>query len=304
MNRAAFIAITCTLALPTVADARLSCPKGTRPIAQREARGLVRACVLKRRKSGPKAAPERHGPATGYYASGRKRWTAVYANGTLNGPYRAYKRSGAKQSVGAYRLGKRHGDWTLWFRNSLDRGPYVDGEKHGHWVTELNEGGRIEGDYDHGRQHGQWRTFNAARRLVDTRFFELGRGTATWKGRYDDGSPRYEGTWVDGRKMGVWQRWHPGGKLAETRLYDAQGGGEVTQWHANGQLRLQGRYANGDRVGLWRSLFPSGRVRSETTYARDDVIGLKTWDRDGKPLLVRLPAAATPAVSVPERPSP
>ena len=35
-------------------------------------------------------------------------------------------------------------------------GPYVDGEKHGHWVTRWDDGSVSEGPYVDGTRHGKW----------------------------------------------------------------------------------------------------------------------------------------------------
>jgi len=270
------------LLIASAAEARPRCPKGTRRATTRERGGLVRTCVKhKKAESDPDV---RHGPVRAYYRSGRKRWFGAYKDGVLHGPYQAWKRYGGKRAVGAYKDGKPDGEWTKWFRNSLDRGPYLEGEKHGKWVTELYEGGRIEGAYNLGRHTGPWRTFHANGRLTLERFYdEAGRPVGTWKGYYENGKRRLEGTYVDGRRMGTWQRWYRNGRHEWQRVYPPSGQGQVRRWHPGGKLRLQGQHdAGGDRTGVWQSFYDDGKLRSRTVYERDIVISQRVLDRDGK----------------------
>ena len=58
---------------------------------------------------------------------------------------------------GPYVDGERHGHWVLrWANGSVGEGSYVDGKLHGHWVFRSADGGVTEGSYVDGERHGHW----------------------------------------------------------------------------------------------------------------------------------------------------
>ena len=284
MNRLLIVAVLLGLSWPGDAVARLRCPKGTKPASVREKAGLLRFCAKPRDPKHDEAI--RHGPARAYHRKGNRRWFGAYVDGLLDGPYQAWKRGGGKKAVGAYLQGQRHGAWRLWFRNSLDRGPYVHGEKHGAWVTELYDGGRIEGGYDNGRQHGPWLTLDKEGRKTGEEHYNLGQPDLTWRGWHDNRKLWLEGSWASGRKVGVWRSWHRNGQLESQGAYvDGRREGPYVEQHANGKLRARGQHRQGRRVGDWIFGYDNGVQRAMGRYADDRRVGKwRHLDLDGTPL--------------------
>ena len=71
-------------------------------------------------------------------------WALSYSDGTV--------------AEGPFVDGERHGHWVIrrapgdW----VEEGPYVDGERHGHWVWRDSDGEVAEGPYVNSRRHGRW----------------------------------------------------------------------------------------------------------------------------------------------------
>jgi antitoxin component YwqK of YwqJK toxin-antitoxin module len=91
-------------------------------------------------------------------------------------------------------------------------GEYLDGEKHGHWVSYFANGQKMsEGTYRLGKKEGQWIQYwpNGNRKSEAT--FVDGKNTGLYACYYENGNKQWEGYYnpikgnsADGTKEGVW----------------------------------------------------------------------------------------------------
>ena len=118
-------------------------------------------------------------------------WSGGCESGRLSGNGReVWRRNGSDIfGEGQYVDGKRHGHWvSKWSDGKGEEGPYVDGKKHGRWVETQPDssgwvGGVEEGPYVDGKRHGHWVS------------------------KSSDGQGE-EGPYVDGERHGRWVIYH------------------------------------------------------------------------------------------------
>ena len=86
-------------------------------------------------------------------------WTGNCADGLANGAgegiwnYKAAKRV----DKGPYVDGKKNGHWIIrWTDGRVDEGPYVDGKRNGRWTQRTGDGSVEEGPYVDGEKNGRW----------------------------------------------------------------------------------------------------------------------------------------------------
>lgn len=220
----------------------------------------------------------KQGTWTTRYGSGLEE-ASTYAEGSMVGPYSRRDASGAVIEEGSYGCrtsycrSKFDGDLFktgMWKERDHHRtasggfdpksrhsaeGPYVDGERHGQWVLEYDDGRREEGPYRYGKKDGLWK---ASRDGVNERraMFVRGERSGEWKrvGRWvirrrsgTDGIPAdtitSEGSYdADGRKTGEWVE----------RVHEALEG----EWVCC--ITSRGAYVEGKREGRWEYSRPSG----------------------------------------------
>ena len=99
-------------------------------------------------------------------------------------------------------------------------GEYLDGEKHGYWVTFYANGNkRSEGAYAHGRKNGLWIQYwpNGAKKSVGT--FVNDKFTGKYCAYHANGNRQVEGSYndhrgvpADGTKEGAWNFYEPDGE--------------------------------------------------------------------------------------------
>ena len=129
-------------------------------------------------------------------------------------------------SEGAYVDGKKHGHWVS--RGSYSggsEGPYVDGEKHGHWVLCTPSGAAMQGSFVAGREQGVW--YGESEICAHS---ERVSRKITVRGKY-----------VDGQKQGYWQN----GEYHNATISDGPG-----SWSGSGNYNT-----NGLRHGTWTYRF-------------------------------------------------
>ena len=81
------------------------------------------------------------------------------------------------RNEGPYVAGEKHGHWIHNLGGRLIfEGPYVNGLRHGHWVERERALGIVaEGSYDEGERHGQWITRDRDGNIVDQERYVRGR---------------------------------------------------------------------------------------------------------------------------------
>ena len=58
---------------------------------------------------------------------------------------------------GPYIDGERNGHWVIRYTDGdVEEGPFVDGARNGHWVTRFADGNIMEGPFVNGVEHGRW----------------------------------------------------------------------------------------------------------------------------------------------------
>ena len=132
----------------------------------------------------------------------------------------------SSEGIGAFKAGKRHGRWSVSFASGdSSEGSYVDGKRHGRWSLSVADGERVEeGPYVAGEKEGHWVERWVFLRATETRagvvIFAVGKGsyvagkreghwvfrTPGWKVREGVYAPAFnhEGSYVAGKREGRW----------------------------------------------------------------------------------------------------
>lgn len=102
----------------------------------------------------------------------------------------------------------------------MNDGEYVDGEKHGEWISYYANGNkRSEGRYNKGKKEGLWRQYwpngnpKSEGTFKDNKFTGLytsyyENGKRSYQGRYND----FNGSSADGTKEGEWRSYEEDGE--------------------------------------------------------------------------------------------
>ena len=64
--------------------------------------------------------------------------------------------------TGRLERGKKQGHWTV-RGGGTSEGLFVDGKRHGQWVTRWDDGGKQRGEYVAGKEEGRWLSFRSRR---------------------------------------------------------------------------------------------------------------------------------------------
>lgn len=105
-------------------------------------------------------------------------------------------------------------------------GDYVDGKKHGLWISYFADGTKAsEGHYCNGQKDGLWRLYHPNGQTKSEATFANGKyvglyisyhenGNRRWQGRYNE----ITGTSADGTKDGVWLDYEKDGETVKRRM--------------------------------------------------------------------------------------
>jgi antitoxin component YwqK of YwqJK toxin-antitoxin module len=195
-------------------------------------------------------------------------------------------------------LGEKHGPFTEWHEPAGDgpfrierTGQFVDGRRHGVWVTRRADGtlasevgyrhgkldgphrqyddrGRlaVEGRYARGVPHGRFTGYAGARELGS---FEMDRGTGTFRSWHPDGTVAQEYGMRAGLPHGSWIRYgEDGRKLEQTDYAGGVRTGSYRRWSESGALVEEGRYEANMKEGRWIERDEGGAVVRERRYRR------------------------------------
>jgi antitoxin component YwqK of YwqJK toxin-antitoxin module len=124
----------------------LSCPSGTKRLAQESPEGKEERCVLRR-------SEKRHGPFQTWYPDGQLRQEGTYRYGQPQGRWTYYYPNGQKRMDGTWRFGKTQGRWTYFHENGSreSAGRFLMGKREGRWTYWDTAGEmRFEGDWTDG----------------------------------------------------------------------------------------------------------------------------------------------------------
>jgi len=213
-------------------------------------------------------AGKRHGPALAWHADGTPASNGRYHDGKPDGTWRQFSERGAL--IAEFTL--RHGTGT-WMRawdsgRFKERGPLVNGERHGTWVF-WRASGKLDriGDYVRGDRHGVWHFFSREGRVNGTNVFDRGSGLAVrW---HDNGQPRSRGWLRHEKREGTWTWWHNNGQLSLRATF--RGGhmnGVVVGWHRNGTRASRQVFADGREHGTEQRWNASGRLVVQRAWQR------------------------------------
>lgn len=199
---------------------------------------------------------------------GRRNGTASYKADVRDGPWSGDM--GTIKISGTYRAGVKHGRSTMtqeWVDGAVvtTTGDYVEGNKHGVWVTVVS---------------GSKRPLSIAR---SEQTFEHGVQTAAvfW---HDNGVISARSTYKDGLKDGESQEWHRNEQLARVQMYRrGRREGLATTWNEDGQKVREETWSEDRRNGVSLEWHKNGQIARETSFADDKEVGpRRRWDEHGK----------------------
>jgi antitoxin component YwqK of YwqJK toxin-antitoxin module len=251
------------------------------------------------------------GPFRRLHPNGETRFLAQLRAGKLEGEARSFSEEGELTAVDRYVRGKRNGlsiEYD-WLGRELARGPYLEDERHGQWMSyrygllgsEPQQRAQLE--WRRNERQGPARLFDGAGRVVLSGQFDGDAASGAWTGFLydpevargaeglrgtgpvdDEGDPQDQWSFVypegqtavlgayaaDGQRTGTWTySWPSGTKRAEGSYDEDERTGEWSFYRADGSLELFGSYANGQRIGIWRALDERGWLASEERYDDD-----------------------------------
>ena len=146
--------------------------------------------------------------------------TGLVRDGQQRGRWVEHWVDGGFQAVeeGPYLDGNRHGQWVTTYPHAYggEEGPYVDGKRNGQWVSTDSFGNVEEGPYLEGKRSGHWVTRGSDGNVSEGPYLE-GKRSGHWIHRQSTGYVS-EGPYVDDRRHGDWIVRRPDGST-ETRSY-------------------------------------------------------------------------------------
>ena len=178
-------------------------------------------------------------------------------------------RHGHLVEAGVLREGLREGPWLHRFSFSADLGSYRGGQKHGRWLTRLDDGVWQSVEHHDGALHGELRKYTAAGACTELQRHKSGRPHGVWAGTWPGGGPRLHGGHDDsGHRHGLWRTWHEDGSLAEERHYRyGRAHGPFRSAWPGGGVAEEGRFDDGERSDEWRVYDLEGAVIWRARYA-------------------------------------
>lgn len=219
-------------------------------------------------------------------AAGRAQGPAVAAYGD-------YDRVRIRET-GQYLDGEKHGLWlTLYWDGSLaEEESFARGRRIGCWRS-YHESGSVKQIwcFSDGRSHGLFARWSERGQLVERGLYERGRKQGLWQTWSELGNPRSEGHYLRDRRTGAWRLWNEdGGRAADGAYRDGTHDGPWRFWHPTGHLAGRGRYRAGIKEGRWLAFFPSGRLASVAEYTAGKRRSLRVW-RESEQLASKVAAA-------------
>ena len=179
-----------------------------------------------------------------------------------------------KEEKGQLQNGKKHGHWAESFIDSsryvddfqslgVAEGLYVEGKRHGYWVTHLDSTIYEAGTYMDGKKHGDWvHYFSEEGQSIYN--VNLGMGYDDYGIVYLPGDEAVsEGPYVAGKRHGDWV------VRCNRYIYYLDDGWVI--------IKEAGPYVGGRRHGDWVYYFPSGRVESKGSYVAGEKHGHWIW---------------------------
>jgi antitoxin component YwqK of YwqJK toxin-antitoxin module len=236
-------------------------------------------------------------PAGTRKVSGELEARCVDAAGKAQGPalvaYSDYDRVRIHET-GQFLDGEKHGLWlTLYWDGSLaEDESFSRGKRIGCWRSYFETGGakRIWCFRD-GQSHGFYARWIESGQIVELGLHERGRKQGLWQTWSQHGELLSEGHYLRDRRVGTWQLWdHDGGRSARGAYRDGRHDGLWRFWHPTGHLAGRGHYREGIKEGQWLAFYPSGRPAAVAEYAEGKRLSLRIWREEQ-------PAANDPALA-------
>ncbi len=120
-----------------------------------------------------------------YYPDGSVRREENYYRGREDGLSEEFDNQGNLISKGEYLDGLEEGEWYYHVGDHTEKGFYKGGEKDGLWIyTYLNGITKFSGEFLQGYASGKHRYYYEDGKIMEERFYELGRKERTWR-KYD-----------------------------------------------------------------------------------------------------------------------
>ena len=136
-----------------------------------------------------------------------------------------------------------------------ETGRFVDGKRHGQWISRLANGDVHEGLYVDGKRHGQWVFRDADGDITEGTYID-GKLNGDWVSRDAEGNVR-GGSYVNGDKHGHWVEAY--GKVVKEGPYE--NGVKHGRWvERSGNSVDEGTYVNDEKHGHWVERDPKGGV--------------------------------------------
>jgi antitoxin component YwqK of YwqJK toxin-antitoxin module len=129
-----------------------------------------------------------------------------------------------------------------------EKGEYLDGQKHGKWISYCEHGNIIEeGNYKDGKKHGKWISY------------------------LEDGSIWYEENFIDGKEYGEFILYGYGNynifhKLKLENKKDGNLDGKSMHYHINGEIGRVQNYKDGIKNGTDIFYDKNGRIYWSGNY--------------------------------------
>lgn len=121
--------------------------------------------------------------------------------------------------------GVDHGEYIAWADDGTirRRGYYVDGKRHGQWMSQYD--GRLWVEYyDRGFRAGTWSEYRPDGGLASLQHWARDRRTGVQRQWNEDGVLVGEQIYDDGVPVGHWRRWNEDGELVENTDWDHPSG--------------------------------------------------------------------------------
>jgi uncharacterized protein len=230
----------------------------------------------------------REGLAVSFYPNANKQIEAEYRSNRLNGFYKEYDRTGSLKTEIVFKDSIRVGPYREYYgregqpdfvnpKQLKVEGQYVNGNRHGKWVTFYNTGDlAVVQTYENGKVEGPHIEYSSdGNILLQVNYRnDLPHGQFT---RFAFGGiVEQTGEFENGRRVGKWITYFPGTKTVESEtLYDGLGNktGEWKFYYENKRVARIEKYENDIPVGTWEEFFPNRALSKRKEYALGLPIG-------------------------------
>ncbi len=253
---------------------------------------------------------QRHGDYADYWHNGQIKSRGKYVAGQREGHWEFFWNRFQLSSQGEYRDNVKTGPWMEYFENGEIRrkGQYREGRETGVWEAFDPHGDTVwvsscfadndTGSYrayhargapqeEYGCRKGQpvgtYTRYGLSGGVVlQGHYDSLGRRDSIWLGFHEEGGKAS----CQGYQAGLWQdsvlAWDSLGRKREQGFF-AGGTGILQRFDTAGRTQETVAYRDGLRDGDWVIYFGGGVVKSRSTYARDTLLHIRTFHKNGKP---------------------